>query len=109
MGIDLVHEALDKAKADVRAAASELRTTRTSINDRVNGFLGDGWTGVAAASFVPAWNDWLDGALDMEEGLVATAELLDAFHRDMRAQDGESQRQLDAISARIIDRLSGDD
>jgi WXG100 family type VII secretion target len=109
MGIDLVHEALNKAKADVRAAASELRTTRSSIDERINGFLGDGWTGIAAASFVPAWNDWLDGAQDMEEGLVATAELLDAFHRDIRAQDTESQRQLDAISARIIERLGSDD
>lgn len=108
MTIDVVHEALNKAKADVRAAASELRTTRSSIDRRINGFLGDGWTGVAAESFVPAWNDWLDGAVDLEEGLVATAELLDAFHRDIRQQDEGSQRRLDTISSRIIDRLGGD-
>ena len=109
MSIDVVHEALEKAKADVRAAASELHTTRSSINERINGFLGEGWTGVAAESFVPAWNDWLDGASDLEEGLVATAELLDAFHRDIRTQDAESQQRLDAISAKIIERLGGDD
>ncbi len=61
--------------------------------------------GDAAESFLPIWADWLAGATDAEEGLVAMRELIDAFHRDIRQEDAESQANLDQISAHIIERL----
>ena len=105
MTIEVIHAAFDKGKADLRAAASELRTTRSQIDRRINDFLGRGWTGVAAESFVTPWQEWLVGATDLEEGLVAMADLIDAAHRDFVAQDDGSQQALDQISARIIERL----
>lgn len=107
MTVQVIHEAFRKARAAVQAAEDELRGTRRSIDNRVRGYLGSGWTGPAADSFVPAWDDWCDGADDVLEGLTAMDQLLAATHADFRAQDEESQRRLDAISARIIDRLGG--
>ena len=66
---------------------------------------GSGWTGVAADSFVDAWDDWKLAATDVLDGLVAMAELLDAAHADYVSQDAGSQRTLDQISSRIIERL----
>ncbi len=105
MTVQVIHDAFERAKSDVRAAASELRTTRASIDERVNNFLGQGWTGIAAESFLPEWAEWLEGATDLEEGLVAMADLLHAAQADFIRQDDASQAALDGISARIIDRL----
>ena len=71
----------------------------------MRGFLGSGWTGVAADSFVDGWDDWVAAAADVEEGLVAMSELLVAARNGFVAQDQASQQTLDAISARIIERL----
>jgi WXG100 family type VII secretion target len=103
--INVLHSAFTKAKADVREAAGTLRQDRDRIDSRVSGYLGSGWTGVAADSFVDAWDEWKTGATDVLEGLVSMAELLDATHRDFTEQDDASQQRLDTISARIIDRL----
>ncbi len=67
-----------------------------AIDQRVRGFLGHGWTGVAAESFVDAWDDWVAAAVDVEEGLVAMNELLVAARNDFVAQDEASQQALDA-------------
>ena len=105
MNLGLVHAALDRGKEDIVTAATELRTTRDRIDRRVHDLLGKGWTGDAAESFLPIWSDWLAGATDAEEGLVAMRELIDAFHRDIRQEDADSQADLDQISAHIIERL----
>lgn len=105
MTVQLILDAFDRGIGNVHDAADRLRTDRTAIDQRVSGFLGAGWTGVAADSFVEAWDDWKTAATDVEEGLVAMAELLGAARRDFVAQDERSQQNLDAISARIIERL----
>lgn len=105
MTVQIVLDAFDKAIGDVRAATDRLDQDRRAIDKRVSGFLGSGWTGVAADSFVDAWDDWTAGATDVAEGLVAMGELLVAARRDFIAQDEASQRSLDAVSARIIERL----
>lgn len=103
--INLTHAAFAKAKSDVQAGAERLHKDRDSIDQRVTGFLGSGWTGEAADSFVDAWDDWKAAAGDVLQGLNAMRELLDATHRDFVESDEFSQRSLDQLSARLIDRL----
>ena len=103
--MQLILDAFDKGLGDVRAASDRLGTDRLAIDQRVRGFLGSGWTGVAADSFVDAWDAWLAAAVDVEEGLVAMSELLVATRADFITQDEASQQALDAVSARIIERL----
>lgn len=105
MSIELIHAAFDKGKADLETAASELRSTRLRIERRINDYVGQGWTGSAAASFLPAWEEWLTGALDAEEALIAMRQLMQAHQDDMRVEDETTQQRLDQISARIIERL----
>ena len=105
MSILLIEQAFTKGKADVRDAATLLRQGRDDADRRVTGFLQSGWTGVASASFVEAWDDWKVASIDVLDGLVAMAELLDAAQLDFVAQDQASQARLDTISSKINDRL----
>lgn len=103
--IDLTHAAFARAQHDVATGCDRLKTDRDAIDQRVSGFLGAGWTGVAADSFVEAWDEWKLAATDVLDGLTAMGQLLDAAHRDFVAADDLSQQSLDQISARIVDRL----
>ncbi|MGH3348737.1 MAG: WXG100 family type VII secretion target [Nocardioides sp.] len=105
MGINLTHEAMQRAQSDVRRAAERIAHDRKRADLQVTGFLGSGWTGVAADAFADAWEDWKIAADQVELGLDSMAELLAAVHRDLLHQDEESQRSLDQISQRIVDRL----
>lgn len=105
MNMAMVNSTFDQGRAEVREAAGVLRRDRASIDERVQGFLDAGWRGVAAEAFSEAWQDWLTAATDVEEGLAAMAELLDATQRDFNTQDDASQANLDKISARIVARL----
>ncbi|WP_426245473.1 WXG100 family type VII secretion target [Nocardioides sp. LHG3406-4] len=107
MNINVIHQAFTQAKADVAEGAGRLKSDRDRIDTRVSGFLGSGWTGVAADSFVDAWGDWKVAATDVLDGLVAMGELLEAAHKDYIDADDTSQQQLDQLSARLIDRLGG--
>lgn len=99
------HGAFAKAIDDVHVAAARLRTDRDRIDGRVSGYLGSGWTGIAADSFVEAWEEWKAGATDVLEGLEAMGQLLDATRRDLTDQDDASQQALDHVAARIVERL----
>ena len=101
----LVHDAMSRAIAETRAARQRLSSERRSAQRRVDSFLGSGWQGVANEAFSQAWEEWLESADQVEEGLGAMADLLQAHHRDMAEQDEESQRAMDQIAARIVDRL----
>jgi WXG100 family type VII secretion target len=103
--VNLTHAAFTEAIRDVQDAASRLHRDRDRIDDRVSGYLGSGWTGVAADSFVEAWAEWKTGATDVLEGLVAMGELLGATHQDFTQQDDASEQAMNQIAARIIDRL----
>lgn len=105
MDLQVIHPAFTRAVADVRDAADELALTRRSVDRRISGFLGVGWRGDAAESFVAPWGAWVLGATEAERGLAALAELLAATQRDIRREDEESHRALDAVAARIIERL----
>lgn len=104
--IRLVHEAMARAITDTRDARQRLAADRRAAQRRVDSFLGAGWQGAANEAFTEAWREWLASADHVEQGLAAMAELFDAHHRDMVEQDEESQRTMDHLAARIIDRLS---
>ena len=105
--INLTHAAFAKARSDVDRAAERLQRDRDTIDQRVSAYLGAGWTGVAADSFVEAWDDWKVAAGDVLEGLRAMELLLEATHRDFVETDDASQQNLDQLSARLVDRLGG--
>lgn len=105
MTIHLVHAAMRTAIGDVTRARDLLADQRVRADQRMSGFLGGGWTGAAADSFADAWADWKVAADRVEGGLDAMQQLLDAAHRDLTVQDDDSQRALDQISQRIVDRL----
>lgn len=103
--VQVMYAAFAKAKDDVYDAAERLRTDRNQIDGRVRGFLNAGWSGEAADAFSDAWEEWKESASDVLAGLTAMRELLDETQRDFIASDDSSQQRLDALSARIIDRL----
>ena len=105
MTMQMHHDAFGRGRADVAEASQALEQARRSIDQRVSGFLGSGWTGDAAEAFGDAWEQWLTGAADVKEGLDAMAALLEATQRDWVQQDEGSQHRLDVVSAHIVDRL----
>ncbi|WP_457189527.1 WXG100 family type VII secretion target [Nocardioides sp. P5_E3] len=103
--VQVMHAAFAKAKDDVYDAAERLRTGRNQIDGRVRGFLNAGWSGEAADAFSDAWEEWKESAGEVLAGLTAMRELLDETQSDFITSDDASQQRLDALSARIIDRL----
>ncbi|MBA3780797.1 MAG: WXG100 family type VII secretion target [Nocardioides sp.] len=105
MSVQVIHDAFRKGVQDVASATSRLEADKKNIDSRVSGFLGARWTGVAADSFVEAWDDWKVAANDVQEGLEAMGQLLDAAHQDFIHQDDSTQQTMDQIAQRVIDRL----
>ena len=105
MTIEVEDAAFDRGRGDVREAAHRLRTARDKADHRVTGFVGAGWRGVAADAFLVAWDAWRGAATDVEQGLVAMAQLMDVVQCDLHAQDASSQVNLDAVAGRIVERL----
>lgn len=105
MNMQLDNPAFDRARNDVREAAATLRKDRADADDRMSSVLGGSWVGVAADAMSEAWQEWLVAATDVEEGLVAMAQLLDAVQADWNSQDAGSKAHLDQVSAKIVDRL----
>ncbi|MGN0063912.1 MAG: WXG100 family type VII secretion target [Nocardioides sp.] len=85
--------------------AGRLSDDRAKADQRVSAFLGSGWTGVAADRFADAWEDWKVAADQVRDGLTSMSELVRAVHDDLVRQDDASQARVDAVSARIVDRL----
>jgi WXG100 family type VII secretion target len=105
MTIEVIHHAFAKATSDVDHAGHRLRTERDRVDRRVIDFLDSGWSGVAAKSFASAWTDWRYAARDVLDGLTAMGELLDVAHADFVESDLDSQARLDALAARLVERL----
>jgi len=105
MTVSLYDAAFDRGRGDVREAAHLLRTARDRADQRVTGFVHAGWKGVAAHAFLAAWDDWRIAAKDVEQGLLAMAELMDATQADLHAHDAASRSQVDAVAVRIVERL----
>jgi hypothetical protein len=48
MSVQLVHDAFNQAKADVRDGAARRHKDRDDIDRKITAYLGAGWSGVAA-------------------------------------------------------------
>jgi WXG100 family type VII secretion target len=105
--VNVVHEAFQQGLGDVRQAVDQLARDEASIDRRISAFLGSGWTGVAAESFIDAWSEWKQGADRAVAGLDAMGDLMAAAYQDLVRQDDDSQARMDTVSARIVDRLGG--
>lgn len=95
------HPALASAVADVRATADELERGRTTLHTSFGGFLGGGWTGQAADSFVGGWDDWSEGVGKVLEALQSIAGLLEGHGVDVRAQDAGAEAAAGHLHARL--------
>jgi len=105
MTINITHASMRRAVQDLDKASHRLAEERRRADRRVSGFLPSGWTGAAADRFDVAWADWKVAAGQVQDGLTSMCRLMRALHADLIRQDDESQRELDAISQRIVDRL----
>ncbi|MDR7253458.1 WXG100 family type VII secretion target [Nocardioides sp. BE266] len=105
MTINLTLRSFDRGIDDVRKGADRLSDDTSRIDTRVRGFLDSGWTGVAAESFVEAWEEWKTAAGDVHEALTSMGELLVVTRDDFIQQDDASQQRSDEVAARIVDRL----
>ena len=103
--ISTTNQSFDRATGYLREAAGTLHHDQAAIDDRVRTFVEAGWTGIAATAFVEAWGEWKAAADDVEKGLAAMAQLIEAAQKDFNVQDDSSQAALDTISAKIIARL----
>lgn len=105
MTIELDHQALTTAVADLRAGADAFHDARQRASSEVGALLDGDWTGVAADSFNDGWADWKAAAGDVLDGLVAMGRLLDAVHADLTQRDDDSQVALDRVAQQISARL----
>ncbi|GAA2143380.1 hypothetical protein GCM10009844_15810 [Nocardioides koreensis] len=105
MTINVSHDDFATAVTDVSAAASRLGDRRDRICREVGTLLDGGWRGAAADSFAEAWEEWRRATQHVLDGLVAMGTLLDAAHRDLSDRDGQAHLRLDAVAARVVERL----
>ena len=105
MTIDLDHDDFTTTVAGVRTAASRLGVRRDHVCREVAALLAGAWRGAAADSFAEAWADWRLAAQRVVDGLVAMGSLLDAVHRDLSDRDEQAHVRLDAVAARVAERL----
>lgn len=104
-GFDAELGALDEAAQAVRRAAAQLRRDRDDVHRRVAGFLGHGWTGQAADSFVDAWRGWWCGTVDVLDGLDAMGALLATTREDYASVDAGSAAGVARVADRLVEAL----
>ncbi|HEX5089815.1 MAG TPA: WXG100 family type VII secretion target [Nocardioides sp.] len=92
---------LARAISDVRETADDLDRGRTKLHTSFGSFLGGGWRGEAAESFVGGWDDWSDGVGTVLGALHSIADLLEAHGRDLRVQDGGAESSLSTLHSRL--------
>ncbi len=101
----VVHAEFDRGRREVERAAEALGATRRRADRQVAALLDGDWSGPASAAFREGWDDWVRGAADVAEGLHAAGSLMAVAQRDLVEQDLGSRARLDAVSARILERL----
>lgn len=99
--MSMEYPALARAVAEVRATAEELDRGRTALHRSFGSFLGGGWTGQAAESFVGGWDDWSEGVGSVLEALRSIADLLEQHGVDLRGQDEVSALTTSQLHSRL--------
>lgn len=105
MTINVSHDDFATTVAGVRIAADRLAERRDHVCREVDALLAGAWRGAAADSFAEAWEEWRLAAQRVLDGLDAMGSLLDAAHRDLSGQDDRARLRLEAVAARVVDRL----
>jgi WXG100 family type VII secretion target len=93
--------ALAQAVVDVRATADELDRGRTTLHASFASFLGGGWTGQAAESFVGGWDDWSRGVGTVLDALQSIATLLEDHGRDLQGRDDVAELSMADLHGRL--------
>jgi WXG100 family type VII secretion target len=99
--MSMEYPALAQAIADVRATAEDLDRGRTTLHSSFGSFLGGGWTGQAADSFVGGWDDWSDGVGSVLDALRSIASLLEDHGRDLQGRDGAAEWSVTNLHTRL--------
>ena len=93
--------ALADAIAEIRSTADELDRGRTHLHESFGSFLGGGWQGQAAESFVGGWDDWSSGVASVLDALGDMADLLEQHGRDVQAQDVDASWSVGRLHSRL--------
>jgi WXG100 family type VII secretion target len=100
-GMSMQYPDLARAVADLRETADDLDRGRNTLHRSFGTFLGGGWKGEAAHSFVGAWDDWSDGVGTVLGALHSIADLLETHGRDLRGQDGGAELSMTNLHGRL--------
>ena len=99
--MSMEYPALAQAIAEVRATAEDLDRGRTTLHRSFGSFLGGGWTGQAAESFVGGWDDWSEGVATVLDALRSISDLLEQHGTDLRTQDVGSALSTSHLHTRL--------
>jgi WXG100 family type VII secretion target len=95
------YPALAHAISEIRATADDLDRGRTTLHGSFGSFLGGGWTGQAADSFVGGWDDWSEGVASVLDALRSIADLLEQHGTDVHLQDTVAALDQGHLHARL--------
>lgn len=98
-------EALGRASLKVREAAGRLHAERMAIEAEFHRLVGVDWTGDPATAYDDYFRGWFTGLGDVEEGLAAMGDLIEATLHDLRTTEDGVTDALDTVAARIVERL----
>lgn len=96
--IDLVHDDLAAAVAELRDVADALTAARRRTDLVVDVLLDGGWSGRAADAYREGWDDWRDGCDRVVAALAAMAELIGRAHADQVSTDEHAAAALRTLA-----------
>lgn len=85
------------------AMSNQAQELRDELNQLSNEWdcLAHSWSGVAAASFTPAWENWYEGAAKLVEALVDRADRLGRAAVAYEEQDDDAAGAVGSAGAQI--------
>lgn len=87
MELRLGYAVFDAVVADVRVAVDTLDESRRRAAGEVEALLEAGWRGAAAESFATAWQEWLEGADQVNAALESIVASLEITRREVTGAD----------------------
>src|SRR3954470_1638195 len=99
--MSMSYPALAHAVAELRGTADELDRGPAPLHTSFGSFLGGGWTGQAAESFVGGWDDWSDGVSAVLDALGSLTDLVVQHGRELQAEDLGASLSVDRLHSRL--------